>query len=361
MRILILVAMAALVACSAGTPEQASEVAARPVKMERVGVLGDAQYRSFPATVQASDKTDLSFRVSGELSSLPVRAGQTVQQGQVLAKLDASGYQLALNDRKARLDLADAQFKRIAPMFASKLISSADYDQSKAELDIARTAYQTAQKDLTYTTLYAPFSGVIAETYTENHQTVAASKPVLRMQSDAQLEVHLQLPERLVAQIRGDESGKSYQPQVTLDALPDDLFYGRYKEHNAAADNQTGGYPVVLTIKRPKNLNILPGMTARVQVDMSRVLNSAAQKVLIPVGAVFAGQTAKSAEGWQSVWVVDETSMQAQLRAVQVGQLKQQGVEVLQGLSEGELIITAGVHQLHDGMPVRPWVNERGL
>ena len=63
----------------------------------------------------------------------------------------------------------------------------------------------------------------------------------------------------------------------------------------------------------------------------------------------------------KNIWVVDEAEMRAVKRQVKVGRLKNDGIEILDGLTGGELIVTAGVHQIVNGQPVRAWVNERGL
>ncbi len=347
--------------CSKPEPVENDEMVARPVKLMRIQESGEGDWRTFPAQVQASDKTDMAFRVGGEIDRLPIKSGQVVKKGQLLAQLDPTDYQLQLDDRKARLDLATAQFKRVETMIENGLASSSQFDQSKAELEIARSAYNAAQKNLTYTKLFAPFNGVVSEIYGKANQSVAPMKPVVRLQSEEVLEISLQMPEDLVARVRKDVATGGYQPQVIFSALPGKTFYVTYKEHNAAADPQTGSYSVVFVLTRPTELNILPGMTATMRIDMSKVLRDQSVTYTVPANAVFSDSKNEIDSDTKSLWVVNESIMRAEKRAVKVGQLKQDGLEILSGLSGGELVITAGVHQIQDGQLVRAWVNERGL
>lgn len=360
-RTLPLIAMTAAVllcGCSDNTT-QAVETLIRPAPVFQIPQSGSATMRRFPAQVQAADRAPLAFRVSGELTGLPVKAGQEVKQGTVLARLDPSDYQLLVDDRKARFELADSQFVRISDLFSQGQVSRAQYDQSKAELDIARAALATARTDLSYTVLKAPFSGVIAEVYADNHQPVAAGKTLLVMQARNQLEIRMQIPENLMALIARREN-VSYQPLVEFEAIPGERFPARYKEHTAQADAATGSFTVTLTMPRPESLNVLPGMSASVYVDLTQVLSDQTSAVYVPASAVFQSSEQTPGTTQAQVWVV-ASDMTLSARDVITGEITSQGLEILSGLQPGETILSAGVHQASAGMRIRPWVKERGL
>ncbi len=103
--------MAGLVACGGAEPT-VPEPTSRPVKVFLVeGGAGDA-VRSFPGKVNASQRAELAFRVSGKVQEVLAKEGDLVQEGQVLARLDPADYELVLEDRQARFDNSQSNFKR---------------------------------------------------------------------------------------------------------------------------------------------------------------------------------------------------------------------------------------------------------
>lgn len=354
----VLVTLLSLSACKQPEEKQTDPVI-HPVKIFRVPQANDILMRKFPAQVQSAEQAALAFRVPGELLALPATAGQEVKRGALLARLDPKNYQIAVDDRKARFHLAKSQFQRLKDLFNQNQVSQAQFDQANAELEIAKAALDAARTDLSYTYLKAPFSGVVGDVYADNHQPVAAGKAVVMLQARDQLEVRLQLPENIMANIARN-TGSVYQPQVEFDALPGKRFLTQYKEHTAQADRATGSFTVTLTLSRPPSLNLLPGMSASVHVDLNQVLSSRHTQVLIPASSVYQNDHQPQGSSQASVWIVN-ADMSLSSRQIEVGELTQQGVEVISGLQPGEQILAAGVHQAHEGLLVRPWVQERGL
>lgn len=363
MRYSFMLLLVLLVTACGQTEDKQPDSQVRPVKIYQVPQANEVLMRKFPAQVQAAEQATLAFRLPGELLELPVHAGQQVKRGELLARLDPVNYQIALDDRKARFDLATLNFKRIKNLYRQQQISESQYDRAKAELDIAKAALEAAQTDLQYTALKAPFSGIIGDVYVDNHQPVAAGSPIAVLQIQDELEVRLQLPENLMANITAssyEASDALYQPEVEFEALPQKRYLARYKEHTAQADKATGSFTVTLTLPRPPSLNVLPGMSASVHVDLNQVLSNIHSQILIPASAVFQSEQHVIGSSHASVWIV-RSDMTLTQRNVEVGELTQQGLVVLSGLQSGEQILAAGVHQAFEGMQVRPWVQERGL
>lgn len=347
-----------LLACS---KEETAEVkeAIRPVKIFQVQSSDAGMQRKFPAQVHSAERAELAFRVAGELQRLPVTAGQEVRNGELLAALDPTDYQILVDDRKARQQLASSQFQRTNDLYQRQQVSKAQFDQATAELDISNAALAAARSDLSYTQLKAPFSGQISQVYVDNHQPVAAGKTVIMLQVRDQLEVKMQIPESLMAQL-SEKEGNQYQPEVEFEALPGQRFLTNYKEHNAQADAATGSFTVTLIVSRPPSLNLLPGMSASVHVDLNKILSNKVTTVTIPAQAVFQTEDQVEGSSQAQVWIV-KPDMRLAARTVTVGALTHSGIEVLEGLQAGDRIVAAGVHQAHDDMQVRPWVQERGL
>lgn len=349
-----------LVLSACGRQEEAPvEVGARPVKLFRVeGSLGE-EIRRFPASIDASQRAELTFRVSGRLASLPIREGDVVDEGELVASLDPTDYQLALDDRQAVFDNTQRNFERAKELVEDGNISRLDYDRMEADFRSATAALEQARTNLSYTELRAPFAGRIARRDVENFEDVRAKQVIAFLQDLNELEVIIGLPESLVRSIRGgppddiDDLNTDAAGAGEVEALVsfDDEGGIRYplmvSEIATRADPDTGTYRVVFHMPQPEEFTVLPGMTAEVEVDLSDrlIANSA---TWIPARAVQA-----NAELSPRVWVLDPDSMKVQPRAVETGRVSGALIEVLSGLRGGEEVVTAGAAYLSDGLEVR--------
>jgi len=327
------------------------------VKIVSVGALSQGTIRQFPAQVEPNKDTHLAFRVSGELTKIAVKAGNRVSKGQLLAKLDDRDFKIQLDDRKARYTLAETQFSRTKQLLNKKLASQAQYDEAQANLLVAKANLNSAKTALDYTSLYAPYDGVIAKVYADNLQNIQAQQVILNMQNVDSVDVYIQLPERLATVINKDTK---YSPTVIFDSIPQEKFIVNIKEWDTQADPATGSFKVSFTLKLTEKYNILPGMSGSLFVDLSKVTNQDYSQIVIPTSAVFAAEDQNSDENKRFVWVVDN-NMAVKHRAVQVGHLTDNGIIVTSGLNGDENIVSAGVHYLSEGDVVRAWSRERGL
>lgn len=358
----MLVATAVLSGCSGedNNQDQATVDVVRPVKLLTIEATNAINIRRFPAELQASEEVDLAFRVGGQIIKLDAISGQRVKKGQLLAILDPTDYELQVELAEANQKLAQAQFERIQTMLKQNAATRSEYDSAKANLDQSNNALQSARNQLKYTKVYAPFSGVIASVDTENFQYVSATQKLMHIQDIDNLEVSFQIPENLVASIRSTKSG--YTPRVVVDVAPDEVLYGRYKEHKTTPDVSTKAYDVTLSLirKGPSNHTLLPGMTANVDIDLEQLLGSV-KHFTVPVEAVFRQENTTTGETQSAVWVYNPTTQKVAARTVKLGVLQGNSIEIVEGLKVGDQVVTAGVSTLTADMSVRPWTRERGL
>ncbi|WP_199611684.1 efflux RND transporter periplasmic adaptor subunit [Flocculibacter collagenilyticus] len=344
--------MLLLVGCS--DPEVVQqEQKAKPAKLYTISSTQSDEIHNFPAIVEASDNATLAFRVSGVLSELPVRAGQQVKKGDLLAKLDPTDFVIQVEQATANFELASSQFKRSEKLLKQNLISQSMYDEAQAQLQVAKSTLDTAKKNLQYTELKAPFDGEIARTYVENFENVVAKQTVLDLQTIEQIDVAIQVPENIMANVK---KGTGYQPNIIFDSFPNKVFKGTLKEWDTKSDPVTNTFRVVFSLKRPQDLNILPGMTANLKANMSEVVTTEKRFVIVPSTAIFTDTENKK----HYLWVVNEQS-KAEKRQVEIGELHDAGVEILSGVVGGDIVVAAGVNNIEEGMELRAWVKERGL
>lgn len=345
------VAVLVLAACSEQVEQEQFEQP-RPAQLMQVDAANGPRLREFPAVLEAAKVAQLTFRVAGEIIELPVRPGAQVKQGQLIARLDPTDYQLAVNQAKAQYELASSQYDRNKKLVEQGVMSEGQFDQIESQLAVAKSNYETAKANLGYTRLTAPFDGVIANLAVEAYENVQAKQPIATLQINNAIDVSIQVPEKLFAQVK---KRTDYQPEVRFDAAPNFTYPAHLKEWDSQSDAATNSYEVVFTMPKPADLNVLPGMTATVIVDINQVLRSSQTGIVVPAKAVFT-----DIDDGSYVWVVDN-DMRVQKRKVTIGSMTNEGLTVLDGLETGETIVTAGVHQLTDNQQVREWQRERGL
>jgi RND family efflux transporter MFP subunit len=332
--------------CSEQEKEPQAEIV-RPVKTIVAGAADDsATIRQFPGRVDANQKVDLAFRVSGKLQSLPVREGDLVDKGQVIAELDPTDFKITLSDRRASHQEAKANFKRAAQLLPKGHISKTDYDRLEAAYKNTRAALDDARQQLNYTSLKAPFAGRVAQRLVQNFEEVQNKETIIELQDISSLEVKIDLPEGDIKRLRKD--GVRPVLFARFDAAPDQQFPLTVKEFATVADPQTQTFRITLSMESPTSLNVLPGMTTSVLVDFTNILAAEAGVFTVPVTAV-----ASDINGQPQVWVVDETTMTVAPRAVQVGPMRGASIEVRSGVQPGERLVVAGVSFLTKGQQVR--------
>ena len=167
----ILVSFMSLISCDnkeeVSQPEQA-----KSVKVTQIKKSSDYIVRQFPGQVHPGRDSVLSFKVSGVLIDLAVKKGQEVKKGDLIGKLDPVDFKFKVNEQQALYDERKSLYDRLAELRKKEYISQAEYDKQKSEVDMAYANLSLAKQNLADTSLYAPFEGVIADTYPENYQRV---------------------------------------------------------------------------------------------------------------------------------------------------------------------------------------------
>jgi RND family efflux transporter MFP subunit len=334
--------------CSKEQPVE-QEPVVRPVKIDTIGALDEASVREYPGTIRAFQNAEMGFEVHGLITEFLVREGDHVVKGKVLARLDDRDYQAGVNSAKADLRKAEADLTRSLNIYEqdSGAISIRTIDTHRRAVDVADAKSAVARKALEDTKLRAPFSGRMARKLVEDFANVAAKQPVLILQDTSTLEIVINVPERDVLHGSTNRSeaavSKHSKPQVIVSALTDRGFPAQIKEFATTADPVTRTFAVTLTFDNPKDVNILPGMTARVRAVPRPDLAWS-----VPVAAAQADENGKS-----YVWKVDASSMAVSRTPVELGELFGDRVQIKGGVKEGDMVAVSGVTQLREGMKVR--------
>ncbi len=330
----------------------------RPVKIFTVANPVSQEFRNFPATVEANADSKLAFRVSGQINDFPIYAGNHVEKGQLLARLDPKDFQLQIDDRLARYELAKSQFVRAEQLLKLKLEPQSVFDQAKANLSVALSSLNVAKTELDYTYLRAPFAGRIANLAVEKFEHIQAKQMILTLQSLDLIDISVQVPENITSRLK---RGTGYQPTVMFDSHPGQEFLIDLKEWDTQAAPSTLTYKVVFSLPSPPGFNVLPGMTANVRVDLSQVTDSSQTRYWLPIGAVFIPEKSPVKANKRFIWLFNEDTNTVNKAEVTVGNIKNDGIEILSGINTGDRVVSAGVHFLSEGLQVKAWNRESGL
>jgi RND family efflux transporter MFP subunit len=352
--LLLFLAAAAGNACEAPTPPEPKP---RLVRFLQIAVSGEGRSRTFSGIAQSADEPQLSFKVGGTITNLPVKMGDRVAEGRLIAEIDPTDYQLNLEDaaasvRRAEAELhnAEAAFRRTRDLYENGNASRTEYDAARAGAESARAAEVSAQKrlelarrQLDYTQLRAPAAGSIASVDAVVNENVRAGQSIVMLvTSGSGLEVVITMPESLIAQVKRDQA-----VSVRFDALPGRSLRARVAEVGVAATGAGTTFPVAVRL-----LESDPGIRAGMAAEVTfRFATQAAEgRLCLP------SHTVGEDRAGRFVFVVEpeaEGRAVARRRAVEIGELTSEGLEILGGLDDGDRVVTAGIASLTDGDVVR--------
>ena len=350
-----------LAGCAQEEPER---TIIRPVRAIQVADVETLQSRGFPGRARASQEIDLAFRVGGPLITRPVNVGSQVQQGDVVARIDPRDFEVNLRnvqaqlaEARAALERARGDFRRQRNIFEKDpgATSEAAVDRAREERDRAAAtvdsltaSVRTAQDQLDDTSLKAPFDGTVVATYVENFQNVRQKEPIVRIVDTSRIEMVVNIPENLISLVPYVKTAK-----LRFDAFPGREFEGVVSEVGTEASQTTRTFPVTLLIEQAQDVRVLPGMAGTARPGEADFPEEQQRRgVAVPAGAVFTPDT----ETRSHVWIIKPTDGDLgvlERRPVKTGDLTRHGVLVTDGLSAGELIVTAGVHSVDEGQTVR--------
>ena len=331
------------------------EPTVRPVRYTRVVAQGDTMARTYSGTARAELETDLSFRVGGTLTQLPVNVGSVVSRGETVAVLDDTDYRVRLDEARAGLARAeaerrnaDANYARTRDLYENQDVSRNQLDSARALAESAQAQYRAASQQveaarlqLSYTRLTAPQDCTVAQEFVELNQNVSPGQPVIGLNCGNCAEVVVSVSDADIARVT---EGMAVSADVS--AVPGGKLPGVVREVGVAAAARGTTYPVTIGLQESCE-NIRSGMA----VDVTFEFPTAASGSNLAVPYVAVGEDRDG----NFVFVLEaepDGRLFARRRAVQVGEASADGIIIVQGLSEGELIATAGVRRLVAGQEV---------
>lgn len=328
---LLLLATATIAACS--SEEAGTSVAAAPSLRTLTVAGGDPSGGlTWDGVVQAQDQSVLSAQTSGRVTTLAADVDQQVARGEVLLRLTAGEQQAAVDTAAAQVRAAEAQrvdaearFRRASELVGGQLISRDDFDRVRAAHDAAiasgdeaRARLAQLRQQLDYTTVRAPYAGIVAVRHVERGETVMPGQPLFTLYAPDPLRVEVQLPQADADRVRAAPAAQIWLADGReLTAAKVIVF--------PAADPGAHSTPVRLmlpALERPPR----PGQTVKVRFAATA-----------GVGGIWLPATAVVQRGeLAAAYVVGEEGVV--LRQLRLGRTRGEQLEVIAGLAPGERV-----------------------
>jgi len=358
----VLFALMVVSACDDAVQE-IKDPSIRAVKTITISQSSRTNSRQISGVVKTTNESTLSFRVGGRVATVDVKAGDNVNEGQVLATLDQDDYALKLEQTQATLASERAvlsekfdALKRQQSLKQKDYVSQAAVDQAQAayeaakgDVNVAKVKLKSAQNNMKDTTLRAPFAGKIAARKIDPFVEVSAGGTAFLLQNESGYGVNVLIPETIVREV-------SYGDVVSVrfPTLKETVVGGTVTQigANAGAGN---AFEIEIDLgSAPKGVR--PGMTAQVTFNFGETSNTAV--FLIPVSALDVRISQNSSDNTKrqaGVFVVNTSTNVVEKRMVDIRDIRGNKLEVISGLQANDILVVAGVPFLTDGQKVKLW------
>ncbi len=337
-----------LTACKRET--DAEVVQPRPVRTVIAATGNAGETVTLTGHIEAQDEVPLAFRISGRMLERPVRVGDQVKAGQLVAKLDAQDEVNALRSAQASLAASQAAFTQARAAFERQRTLLAQGHTPRAQFDLAEKALHTAQaqvddgeaqlatagRRVSFTLLTADGDGTVTAVGAEPGQVVQAGQRIVLLARQGGRDAVFDVPAQLLRDAPEDAAiTVSLASDRTLTAA------GRVREVAPQADPVTRTFKVRVGLTNPP-AEMRLGSTVNGQMRLE-----SAPMITIPASAL------TESGGQPAVWIVDPKKNTVSMHNIEVLRFDPGTVVVSHGLENGDIVVTAGVQALHPGQEVR--------
>ena len=322
-------------AAAAGKPSAAPAsrdpvgVVVAPVRLESLDQVIEAL-----GTARANESVDVTAKVSNLVTAVHFGEGQPVARGALLVELDGAQARAQVAIAQAALTESQAQYKRSRELYTTKALSESQLDQIEATLRSNEARLAVAQAQLADTQIRAPFAGRTGLRRVSVGSLVNPGTVITTLDDTGSIKLDFTVAETYLAAL---SPGLSISARSA--AYPGRTFDGRIASVDSRVDPTTRSVIVRALVPNPDGL-LKPGMFLTV-----RISRGAADALVLPEEALVPEQ------GDVFVFVVADGK--AEKRLVHTGQRRVGSVQIVQGLADGEMVVTEGTQKLRDGVAVK--------
>lgn len=322
-------------------PSQSTEVSTANPNSNLLGVRAiklDTQSFSnrifTTGSVIANEEVQLRPESSGRITSLTLDEGRAVKKGEILVKINDADLQAQLLRTELQLELAELREERQKNLLENRAIAQEDYDVALNQVNTIKAEIELIKAQIEKTEIRAPFDGVIGLRNVSEGSYISPTTVVATLQDFSTVKIDFSIPERYAAFIQsGDKISFTRQGS-------DQRYEGTIMAIEPRIDQATR--TLLLRAQAPNpGQAIIPGAFAEIQFQLREIPDA----IMVPSEAVIPEL------GGNSIFVLRDGV--ASRKSIQTGTRTETEVQVTEGLVAGDTILTTGILQLREGMPVR--------
>jgi membrane fusion protein, multidrug efflux system len=288
--------------------------------------------------IEPIQQITISAQMQGAVEEIFVEEGDRVTHRQIVARLRVDEQKAELQRAEAVFNRAQAHYERSRELLDRNLISAAEYDNARAELMVAQSDIDLWQTRVEFGTVRAPRDGVIVEKYIERGDAVSPNGPLFRLADTSTLVVRAGLSELDIVHLNPGNN-----VEVRVDALPDTRIDGVIRRIFPEADPQSRLVTVEVELNIPEAIhNVRSGNLARLHFSVDRRENALA----VPSESLLA-----STEEETFIYIIDDERLVR--RNIVPGVQRRNWTEILEGISEDDIVVAANPSNLSEGIRVR--------
>ncbi len=307
-----------------------------PVTVHRADVSTYRDSLVINGTFEAKKELDVIAESAGRITQLPVREGQRIGRGAVIARIDDSSIRAQLDMINAQLEKSKNDVASFERLLKAGAVSEQQYEEVKLGQKNIEANLAAVTQQLEYTTLINPMAGVIKTVPVEEGSFVSPGTVVATIVDITSLKMVIQVPEKEVVKLKTGQ-----KVSIITDVYPDKIFRGTITLIAVQAD-AARKFNVEIELPVSSAYPLKPGMFGTVKVNTS---DKPVESVLIPRKAVVG--SIQNPE----VYVVEDGK--AVIRSIEIGRTIADQVEVKQGVIAGDVVILSGHINLENGSPVQ--------
>lgn len=285
-------------------------------------------------TLRAEESVEIQTEVNGKIAAINFTEGQRVKAGDILVKIDDSSLQANLRRAQARRELAGFREQRLARLVEEGDVSKQDYDEARGELAVLDAEVDFIRADIKKTEIRAPFDGVAGIRFVSVGAYVNPAARIATLQGITHLKVDFSIPERYAPRV------KTGDPVRFTVAGSKQVYTGEVYAVEPRIEVATRSVLLRAICRNPDG-SLLPGIFARVEYTVQQSQAS----LLVPAISILTGLEERH--------VFVEREGKAQRVKVITGARTTTQVQIVDGLKEGDVVLTSGVQQLRNGAAVK--------
>lgn len=290
---------------------------------------------NLPGMIEPWTRLELMAKLHGSIDEVLVQEGDTVEQGQVIARIEPDDYRIALESAQAAYKLAKSEYERNKVMLKTKAVPLAGLEQSESTMLTAKAAMEDAELKLSRCSIKAPMHGVIRRLDAKVGLLLSIGDPVAEILQIDRLKAVIGIPESDISAV-----GRLSEVDVTIQALNDRVITG--KKHFLASSPETTARLYRLELELDNSTkDILPGMFIRANVIKQTVENA----VSVPLYSVI------TRNNEQFVFIARNDVVHKQ--PVKLGIIEKWQVQVTDGLQAGDKVVIEGHREVEDGQQIK--------